>query len=186
MTAQVSVEFYGLKEALRELQKVDPALRRQVTKDMKAAAEEALLPAIKDAIPASPPTQGFDHAGRTGWRRANQQSQVVFKVDTRKARRRNLQQGAEWESIGTVKVVTKGGPLAIADMAGRGPNRTRNRNPLMARPNFAEVLSSKLGRGPSRFIWFAGERHIDRLTDKVTAIVVEVMGETEKRIVRRG
>ena len=186
MTAQIGVEFYGLKEALRELQKTDPALRRQVTKDMKAAAEEAMLPGIRDTIPSSAPTQGFDHRGRTGWNRANQQKQVVFKVDTRKARRRNLQQGAEWESIGTVKIVTKGGPLAIADMAGRGPNRTRNRDPKMARPNFADVLTSKLGRGPSRFIWFAGERYIDRLTDRISGIVTEVMRETESRIVRRG
>jgi hypothetical protein len=186
MTAQVSVEFYGLKEALRELQKTDPALRRTMTQRMKAATEEALLPGIKDAIPSSPPLSGMAHRKRTGWLKANQQSQVVFKVDTRKARRRNLQQGAQWESIGTVKVITKGAALAITDMAGKGPNRTRNSNPNMARPNFVDALSSKLGRGPSRFVWFAGERYIDRLTDRIADIVSEVMLETEKRIVRRG
>jgi hypothetical protein len=71
-------------------------------------------------------------------------------------------------------------------MAGKGPNRTRNSNPNMARPNFVGALSSKLGRGPSRFVWFAGERYIDRLTDRIAEIVSEVMLETEKRIVRRG
>ena len=186
MTAQIGVEFYGLKEALRELQKTDPDLRRTITKRMKAATEEALLPAIKDAIPSTAPLEGMGHYKRTGWKRANQQSQVVFKVDTRKARRRNLQQGAQWETIGTVKVITKGAALAMADMAGKGPNRTRNSNPQMARPNFADALSSKLGRGPSRFIWFAGERYIDRLSDRIAGIVSEVMLDTEKRIVRRG
>jgi hypothetical protein len=88
--------------------------------------------------------------------------------------------------VGTVKVTTKTAALAISDMAGKGPNRTRNKNPLMARPNFVDVLNSKLGRPASRFIWFAGERHIDRVNREMQEIINEFMNATGARIVRRG
>ena len=73
----------------------------------------------------------------------------------------------------------------MADMAGRGPNRTRNKNPQRARPNFAGLLTDKLGRGPSRFVWAGGERYLDDVAHNVDQIVIEVMDKTEQKIVRR-
>lgn len=185
MSATVNVEYYGLKEALREIQKTDPKLRRAIGKELRGIVEKTMLPGIKQAIPTSAPTRGMKHTGRTGWAKANQQAGVIVKTDTRKARRRNLQQGAQWESIGVVKVQTKTAALAISDMAGRGPNQTRNQNPKMARPNFADELTSKLGRGPSRYIWFGGEANLDATQRELTVVIERVMADVGSKIVRR-
>jgi hypothetical protein len=185
MSTTVKVEYYGLKEALRELNKTDPKLRKEVGKELRGIVEKTMIPGIVAAIPGSAPTRGMRHSGRTGWKKANQQAGVVAKVDTRKARRRNLQKGAQWESVGTVVVRTKTAALAITDMAGKGPNKTRNQNPKMARPNFADVLTSKLGRGPSRYIWFGGEANLDETSRALNDVIKRVMTDIEKNIVRR-
>ncbi len=185
MTATIGFEYAGLKEALRDLQKVTPALRREISKDLLNVVRETIVAPIVDTIPSSSPLSGMDHAGRTGWRKASQQKGVVAKIDTRKARRRNLQQGAEWESVGVVKVQTKTAALAIADMAGRGPNKTRNSNPKKARPDFESYLTSKLGRGPSRFIWFAGLRNVDAATTRLVPIIERIIIEAVPGVVRR-
>jgi hypothetical protein len=181
MAASVGIEYDGLKQALREIGKIDPALRRQITKDIKYAADP-LVSAIKDSIPSSPPLTGQKHNGRTAWK--NESKNVTVKVDTRKARKRNAGQGAQYESIGTVRITAKGAALSMSDMAGRGPNQTRNKNPLRARPSFADSLTSKL-RSPSRFMWARSDDYLDEITRRVDAIVIEVMNETNKRIVKR-
>ena len=181
MAASVGIEYDGLKQALREIGKIDPALRRQITKDIKSAADP-LVSAIKDSIPSSPPLTGQKHNGRTAWK--NESKNIVVKVDTRKARKRNLEQGAQFESIGTVRITAKGAALSMTDMAGRGPNQTRNKNPLRARPNFAQDLTSKL-RTPSRFVWARSDDYIDEITRNVDKIVQEVMAQSQKRIVKR-
>jgi hypothetical protein len=184
MSAEIGIDYYGLKTALKEINKIDPMLRRQITKDIVAACEPILV-GIRDTIPLQGPTRGFrNNYGRTGWQ-GNQQKKVTAKLDTRKARKRNLAQGAQFESIAVVKITAKGAPLNMADMAGRGPNQTRNKNPLRARPNFAGLLTDKLGRGPSRFIWAGGERYLDDVAHKVDQIVIEVMDKTTQNIVRR-
>jgi len=182
MAASVGIEYDGLKQALREIQKVDPALRRQITKDIKSAMDP-LVSAIKNSIPSTGPLKGQRHNGRTGWK--NESKNVVVKVDTRKARKRNLSAGAEYESIGTVRITAKGAALSMADMAGRGPNRSRNSNPLRARPSFAGLLTASLGRGPSRFVWAQSDDYLDEITRNVDKIVQDVMGQTNKRLVKR-
>lgn len=182
MAASVGIEYTGLKQALKEIQKVDPALRRQITKDIKEAMNP-LVSAIKDSIPPSAPLSGQKGYSRTSWK--NEAKNVVVKVDTRKARNRNLSQGANYESVATVKITAKGAALSMTDMAGRGANQTRNKNPYRARPNFASALNSKLGRGPSRFVWARSDDFLDAVTANVDKIVQEVMGETQKRIVKR-
>lgn len=182
MAASVGIEYDGLKQALREIQKVDPALRRQITKDIKGALDP-LVSAIKDSIPLSAPLSGQNHSGRTAWKAESRN--ITVKVDTRKARSRNLSQGAQFESIGTVKITAKGAALSMADMAGRGPNQTRNKNPLRARPGFAGYLTAALGRGPSRFVWARSDDYLDEVTRNVDKIIIEVMDQTNKSLVKR-
>lgn len=182
MAASVGIDYSGLKDALKEIQKVDPALRRQITKDIKEAMSP-LVSAIKDSIPSSAPLSGQAGPWRTGWKAESKN--VVVKVDTRKARNRNLSQGAKFESVGVVKITAKGAALSMSDMAGRGPNQTRNKNPLKARPSFAKYLTASLGRGPSRFMWARADDYIDEITRNVDKIVIEVMDQTNKRIVKR-
>ena len=55
----------------------------------------------------------------------------------------------------------------------------------MARFDFEKYLTSKLSRGPSRFMWFGGERNIDATERRLTPIIEEIIVEAVPNAVRR-
>ena len=180
MSITASVEVVGLKSALKELNKTQPALRREIGKDIKKAAEP-ILAAIRQLSPESAPLSGMDHQKRTGWKRG-QDKNIVLKVDTRNARKRNAATGAVFESVGTIKVIAKGGPLIMADMAGRaGGNKSKNA--FRARPNFHSALDGAIGRGASRFMWAGATENIDLFQKELEPIVARVMDAVGRNIV---
>lgn len=157
MTA--SMEIKGLKESLKIVNKVDKKLRLEVGRDIKRIGEKTVVAAIMEILPPGAPMSGMEHAKRTGWFNSKNKG-IKVKTNTRNARKRNITKGAQYETIATITVGTTGAALAMMDMAGKGPNRTRNSNPHLARPNFVEVLNQRLGGGPSRFMWRGGEKAI--------------------------
>jgi hypothetical protein len=180
MSFTASVEVVGLKSALKELNKTQPALRREIGKDIKKAAEP-ILAAIRQLSPETAPLSGMDHQKRTGWKRG-QDKNIVLKVDTRNARKRNAATGAVFESVGTIKVIAKGGPLIMADMAGRaGGNKSKNA--FRARPNFHSALDGAIGRGASRFMWAGATENIDLFQKELEPIVARVMDAVGRNIV---
>jgi len=46
-------------------------------------------------------------------------------------------------------------------------------------------LTASLGRGPSRFVWARSDDYLDEITRNVDQIVIEVMNDANKRIVKR-
>jgi hypothetical protein len=123
----------------------------------------------------------MDGQWRTGWKNG-QTKNIVVKTNTRKARKRNITKGAQYETIGTITVGTKGAALAIADMAGKSGNRSRS-GPR-ARPNFAGVLNSSLGRGPSRMVWAGGEKAIPDFQKALEPVIKEVIFEANKELMK--
>jgi hypothetical protein len=154
-----SMEIEGLKESLKIINKVDKKLRLEIGRDIKRIGEKTVVAAIKEMLPSGAPMSGMENAKRTGWYNSKNKG-VKVKTNTRGARRRNISQGAKYETIAVITVGTTGAALAMMDMAGKGPNRTRNTNPKLARPNFVQVLNERLGHGPSRFMWPGGEKAI--------------------------
>ena len=61
----MSIEVRGLKEALRDLQKLEPELRKEINKEIRSAVKP-LVDNINDRIPGGPPLSGMNHNGRTG------------------------------------------------------------------------------------------------------------------------
>ena len=167
------MEVKGLKEALRTINSIDPKLRRAYGKEIRTLGK-VVVDAITPLVPSSAPTRGMDGQWRTGWKNG-QTKNVVVKTNTRKARKRNIALGAQFETIGVITVGTKGAALAIVDMAGKGANQSRNRNALKARPNFAGALTSSLGRGPSRMVWAGGEKAIPDFQKALEPVIREVM-----------
>jgi hypothetical protein len=53
------------------------------------------------------------------------------------------------EQIAVVRVVTKGAPVAITDMAGKAGGTKSRRESKYRRPNFASALQGD----PSRYMW---------------------------------
>jgi len=154
-----SMEIQGLKESLKIVNKVDKSLRLEVGRDIKRIGEKTVVAAIMQILPPGAPMSGMEHAKRTGWYNSKNKG-IIVKTNTRAARKRNIAKGAQYETIGVITVGTTGAALAMMDMAGKGPNRTRNKNPNRARPNFVQVLNERLGSGPSRFMWRGGEKAI--------------------------
>ena len=171
MSLGISIEVKGLKEALRTINSIDPKLRRAYGKQIRELGK-VVVDAITPLVPSSSPTRGMDGQWRTGWKNG-QTRNIVVKTNTRKARKRNIVKGAQYETIGTITVGTKGAALAIADMAGKSGNRSRG-GPR-ARPNFAGVLNEKIGRGPSRMVWAGGEKAIPDFQQALEPVIQEVM-----------
>ena len=143
MAADVRLDTYGLQDALKKMQKLNPAMRRTLLKDTKAAAKP-LVDAINARVPNAPPLSGMAHRGRTGWAGVKK---VQISLNTRKPKTGSITAGAE--QIAVVRVVTKGAPVAITDMAGKAGGTKSRREPKYRRPNFGSSLKGE----PSRYMW---------------------------------
>jgi hypothetical protein len=181
MSLGIDLKPTGLKEALRTINSVNPKLRRAYGKQVRELGK-VVVDAITPLVPSSSPTRGMDGPWRTGWNNGNQQKKIVVKTNTRKARKRNIAQGAQYETIGTITVGTKGAALAIADMAGKGGGG--GRGGPRSRPNFAGVLTEKMGRGPSRMVWAGGEKAIPLFERALEPLVKEIIFEANKELMR--
>jgi hypothetical protein len=180
MRLGIDLKPTGLKEALRTINSIDPKLRRAYGKQIRELGK-VVVDAITPLVPSSSPTRGMDGQWRTGWKNGPTKN-IVVKTNTRKARKRNITKGAQYEKIGTITVGTKGAALAIADMAGKSGNRSRS-GPR-ARPNFAGVLNSSLGRGPSRMVWAGGEKAIPDFQKALEPVIKEVIFEANKELMK--
>lgn len=180
MSLGIDLKPTGLKEALRTINSVNPKLRKAYGKEIRTLGK-VVVDAITPLVPSSSPTRGMDGQWRTGWKNG-QTKNIVVKTNTRKARKRNIALGAQFETIGTITVGTKGAALAIADMAGKsgGGGRSGPRS----RPNFASVLTSSLGRGPSRMVWAGGEKAIPDFQRALEPVIKEIIFEANKELMR--
>lgn len=140
----MTIQVKGVGETLRELGKINPALKRELNKDIRNILKP-LLAEINQSIPSSPPLSGMAHNGRTGW--SNRKNSVI-KIDSRKPRR-NLNEPRMSVPVNIVRITTKGAPVAIVDMAGKGGGTVSKRESKYQRPNFAGALPGN----PSRFMW---------------------------------
>jgi len=163
----MTIQVKGVAETLRELGKINPSLKKELNKDIRNILKP-LLSEINQSIPSAPPLSGMAHNGRTGW--ANRKNSVI-KIDTRKPRR-NLNEPRMSVPVNIVRITTKGAPVAIVDMAGKGGGRVSRREAKYQRPNFASAL---LGN-PSRFMWA-------KAADSLSMIERE-MNDTIERVVR--
>jgi hypothetical protein len=108
---QATIKVYGVKAALKELNKINPSLRRQFTKRYKDIVKPVLKQAKID-FPKSPPLSGMGrpHTRLGGWDGGLVAKGVVAKIDTRKGRSDN---------VGAFFIVQKTGWGSIYDIAGR-------------------------------------------------------------------
>jgi hypothetical protein len=174
----MAVEMKGLAETLRDLGKIEPAMKRQVMKDIRGVVKP-VVDVINARIPSAPPIRGMDHDGRTGWRNVKK---VAVKVDARKPRRSvgEITQGAKTMSV--VRIITKGAPVAIVDMAGKAGGRKSRRPPQNQRPNFASALDT-IG-SPSRFMWKDIDRSISLIETQLRKTVDDAIYAANKELMK--
>ena len=115
------IQTVGLKEALRDLNKLDPGLRREIGKEIRTIVRP-LTDTINQRVPGAAPLSGMNHGGRTGWAR---RKPVAVKLDTRKPR--NYPSRPFRDIVSVVRVGTKDAPTAIVDMAGKAGGSSSRR-----------------------------------------------------------
>jgi hypothetical protein len=170
MAADVRLDTYGLQDALKKMQKINPAIRRTLLKDTKVAAQP-LVDLINSRIPQTPPLSGMNHNGRTGWKNVKK---VQISLNTRKPRKGSITAGTE--QIAVVRVVTKGAPVAITDMAGKAGGTKSRREPKYRRPNFDSALRGT----PSRYMWKDVDQMVAETERALMPIIDQFMVDAQR------
>ena len=171
MAASVTVDVtvLGIKDALKQINSIDPKLRRAITKEYKRIVAP-IVKSAQDAYPELPPMSGWSRAYKSlgAWDAGKVKKGVQAKVNTRKARNRNLAKGADYETIGTFIVYQKTGWGSIFDMAGR-----KTSSPMV------EVLNARYGNA-SRSMWPAYEQNKEQVDREMQGLVKQVMHEVDR------
>jgi hypothetical protein len=165
---QATIKVYGVKAALKELNKINPSLRRQFTKRYKDIVKPVLNQAKMD-YPQDAPLSGMitPYKKLGGWNGGLVARGVQAKIDTRKGRK---------EVVAAFLIQQKTGWGSIYDIAGRtNPNS-----------NFARNLTTASGRGASRALWPAYEANASKVQDAVVELVGDVMAEVNRNLVFSG
>jgi hypothetical protein len=171
----MTIQVKGVAETMRELGKINPSLKKELNKDIRAILKP-LLAEINQSIPTSPPLSGMAHNGRTGW--SNRKNSVI-KIDTRKPRR-NLNEPRMSVAVNIVRITTKGAPVAIVDMAGKAGGRVSKREAKYQRPNFAGALPSN----PSRFMWAKAADSLSMIEREMDSTIKAVVLKANQEMAR--
>jgi hypothetical protein len=194
---ETRIEIYGVKEALKELNKIAPTLRRQITKDYK----KVVAPVIKDAqsiVPTLAPMTGMEGGWKTksgyemlpasGWTGIKARTMYSARINTRRVKefRGNL------ENVGTFSITFKGLINTVFDIAGRKSSGTVNQFSRVGShgklvgtvggPQMIAVLNSRYNRG-SRTLWPSFERNRNEVEKQMTQIVEDVMKQVGRNLV---
>jgi hypothetical protein len=191
-TGRFVIETQGLKEDLKTLSSLDRKLRLEFGKKFRAVAKPTVDAINQDKKPIKE-IRGFDHNGRTG---ARNLKAVKVDINTRKARKRNISESRQYETLSTIRIRTYDAPTAIADMAGKvGNYQTSGRSrPYANRPEghelvgqgeyLAQKLNAEFGNTASRFMWPTAERMLPETTAEIQAIVRQVEIEANKLLMK--
>jgi hypothetical protein len=165
---QATIKVYGVKAALKELNKINPSLRRQFTKRYKDIVKPVLRQAKID-FPKSPPLSGMGrpHTRLGAWDGGLVAKGVVAKIDTRKGRSDN---------VGAFFIVQKTGWGSIYDIAGR-------KNPGS---QFVQNLEANGHGSASRVMWPAYLQNANQIQLSVLDLVGDVMEETNRKLITNG
>jgi len=170
----------GLKETLRTLGKFDQTLRKSFTRDFKTAVAP-MVEAAKANVPTIAPLSGWERnwKGKPLWEGQKEERRIKLRINTRRARRRNIEKGLLYESVGTINVVATNRGLAVYDMAGRRQQPSSVRGDLMVKN-----LNDRW-RQASRAMWPAAEETIGEVTRNCVPIVKRAELEAQRIMARQ-
>jgi hypothetical protein len=176
VAVEANIQVYGIKEALKELNKVDKSLRREITRDYKQIVKSVIDDA-KAAIPSAAPISGmnrkwktksgFEIIGDGGWSQAIAQKFLVAKISTRRVK----EYRGDLVNVGTFRLVWSGIANQTFDISGR-----KSSNPL------ARALAQRWGSA-SRVMWPSYERNKSQVDDEMLKLCERVMKEVNRNLV---
>lgn len=197
----VTVGVVGIKDALKTLNKTQPALRREITKDYKKIVQP-LIDAAQQITPTIGPVSGMDRAGwrsksgleilpQSGWNGVKAQKAFKAKISTRRVKEFR----GTLENVGTFRLVWTGYANTVFDMAGRKSSGNVDvfsrvgshgrRVGTVGGPNLLAVLRGRYGSA-SRTVWPSYEKKKNELDVEMTQLVERVMREVQNDLNRPG
>ena len=196
-TGSVSFQVTGIKESLKELNKLAPDLRRQITKDFKTITQP-MVDAAKAATPEDPPLTGMNRKWKKikggVWNNSQVDRGIQVKIDTRRARKRNLTAGAQYETLGAFIFQSREVWGIIFDMAGRGgaedrgfQNRTYGGQAYRYTWNNTLIrnLNAKWGQA-SRYMWPTAIDYQPQMEEVVRTLTDRVADDITTALARQG
>lgn len=177
MSATASIEVIGVKDALRELGKIDKEARKQLTRDYK----EIVAPAVntaKSMTPSSPPLSGmkYNWRGKSGqqlmpW--SDQQSDKAIKpfISGKKPKAFS----GFTSNLATFGIRWTSPNATIVEMSGRGSVPTEKGAQMV------RSLSARYGQ-PGRFLWKAFLQHQSDVEQGMENLVKDLMRQVNERL----
>jgi len=163
MAVDTAVTIAGVKETLRELQKMEPDLAKEIKKDFKQIVD----PIVKDARTqvVALPLSGFARNWKAGkllpWSQSAVGKSIIARFSNRK----------RGNALAVFSVTMKSPAGTIFDMAGRSSSN-----------RLAAALDQLYGRA-SRLMWPTYERHADAVNENVAKLAEKIADETNRRLV---
>jgi len=163
MAVDSTVTIVGVKETLRNLQKLEP----DTAKAIKAEFKQIVKPIVDAAKPQvrELPLSGFARNWKGGkilpWDKSAVQKSIIARFSNRK----------RGNSLAVFSVTMKSPAGTIFDMAGK---TSSNR--------LAAALDQIAGK-PSRLMWPTYERHADQVNENLARLVEKITDEANRRLV---
>jgi hypothetical protein len=179
--ARTGVQVFGIKEDLKTLNKLAPDLRRDITKNYRALMQ----PTISDARSNLPSgigqtvMRGFGRKWRHifPWDKAIANRSITVKIDTRRARKRNMDKGAQYETLSAFIIQQKNPAGIVFDIAGRGgkssSSQKRKTGTFDWNNTLIENMEKTFGKA-SRSMWPAVEKNTENIESAIKNITEEV------------
>jgi hypothetical protein len=164
VAVDTSVTIAGVKETLRELQKLEPELAKDIKRDFKQIVD----PIVKDARSKvlAQPLSGFARNWKAGalmpWNQSSVSKSIIARFSNRK----------RGNALAVFSVTMKSPAGTIFDMAGR---KSANR--------LAQTLSALYG-APSRLMWPAYDRNANEVNQNLERVVEKITDATTRRLTR--
>lgn len=163
-----TIQVFGVKEALKELNSIDRNLR----KDINARAKDIAKPAV-DGIKNAYPDKYLSGMARN-W---TQRGRPKFPYDQAKARKGvQLKIDTSKKNVSVIRIQQMDAAAAIIDMAGKQGGR----NPQGGR--FVDQMVAMFGQ-PSRVMWPGYEKNGTDVVLRMTKVVEDLMQQVNKNLV---
>ena len=175
-----TLEVVGVKEALRELNKIDKKARRQLTKDYA----EIVAPVVNEARALTPQQAPLSGMAYTWKGRGAKQTKPIFPYNGNATDRaikpfvsgkKPRQFGGFVSNLATFGVRWSSSDAIVVEMSGKGPVPTAKGKQMV------RELSQRYGE-PGRFLWKAYLKHEADVIRNVDRLIKDLMRRIQRDI----
>lgn len=172
-----TLEVVGLKEALREINEINPKLRRDITKDFKKILQPVVTD-VKGRVPKQPPLSGWGRTWKTpsGFQMLPWDSTLANKyVDAKVSGKKPKEFAGIVRDLAVLVIRWRGAVNTMWDLSADGQTPQGD--------TMIRALNSRYGTA-SRAMWPAWENRGDQVEKEIEDTVVRVMAYVNRRINR--